>query len=410
LGLSDNSAVTLAWRDSLTGLHYLRRASDLAERGLTLDLHAYQCHVFLDWRELASTAKQPWDRLSDHLNGRGVANLDDALVNLELQPVHSALRALLDSGLVRQFADLAEHPRTLDVGVNKEIEAERAELFEAAWTRCENFLRVSQRAYQERAGNEASSVQPANPSLLRTAYRMRLRAAMRVPVVESLFAAPWPAVARSVLPSPSPQLTATAMWGPVLGWSVLELLAESIDRENPERVALDLFDRLRLRETFAQAFAALGFEGEESWRVTARIKVGLLTWAGVGKPVEAIATTEPTEVTGARVALSPDLWLDPDVRWLCGVHEAEGHDYMVRERYEELLWWLLMPSLLRLAGETAPSQVAANRAAVRKMSRTIEEALATAEAAGYRVDLLRQRPSSDEVMVKEKPVQAAPET
>jgi hypothetical protein len=98
------------------------------------------------------------------------------------------------------------------------------------------------------------------------------------------------------------------------------------------------------------------------------------------------------------------------VRWLCGVHEAEGHDYMVRERYEELLWWLLMPSLLRLAGETAPSQVAANRAAVRKMSRTIEEALATAEAAGYRVDLLRQRPSSDEVMVKEKPVQAAPET
>jgi hypothetical protein len=200
------------------------------------------------------------------------------------------------------------------------------------------------------------------------------------------------------------------MWGPVLGWCVLELLAESIDRENPERVALDLFDRLRLRETFAQAFAALGFEGEESWRVTARIKVGLLTWAGVGKPVEAIATTEPTEVTGARVALSPDLWLDPDVRWLCGVHEAEGHDYMVRERYEELLWWLLMPSLLRLAGETAPSQVAANRAAVRKMSRTIEEALATAEAAGYRVDLLRQRPSSDEVMVKEKPVQAAPET
>ncbi len=414
LGLSDNSSVTLAWRDSLTGLHYLRRASDLAERGLTVDLHAYQCHVFLDWRELASTAKQPWDRLSDHLNGRGVANLDDALVNLELQPVHSALRALLDSGLVRQFADLAEHPRTLDVGVNKEIEAERAEFFEAAWTRCENFLRVSQRTYQERAGNEASGVQPANPSLLRAAYRMRLRAAMRVPVVESLFAAPWPAVARCVLPSPSPQLTATAMWGPVLGWCVLELLAESIDRENPERVALDLFDCLRLRETFAQAFAALGYEGEESWRVTARIKVGLLTWAGVGKPEEAIATTEPESVTDEWVAFSPELWpalwSDPDVRWLCGVHEAEGHEYLVRERYEELLWWLLMPSLLRLAGESAPSQVAANRNAVRTMSRTIEEALATAEAAGYRVDLLRQRPSSDEAMVNKQPEPAVPET
>jgi hypothetical protein len=76
------------------------------------------------------------------------------------------------------------------------------------------------------------------------------------------------------------------MWGPVLGWCVLELLAESIDAENPEIVALGLFDRLRLREPFAQAFGALGFEGEESWRVAARIKVLLLTGAGVGQQKE----------------------------------------------------------------------------------------------------------------------------
>jgi len=66
----------IAWRDSLTGLEYLRRGNDLAERGLTLDIHAYQCHVFLDWRELQSpgTALGP---LCDQLNGSGVPNLDD---------------------------------------------------------------------------------------------------------------------------------------------------------------------------------------------------------------------------------------------------------------------------------------------------------------------------------------------
>jgi glycosidase len=388
LGLSDNSSAIVAWRDSLTSLEYLRRASDFAERGLTLNLHAYQCQVFLDWREHYATQEKPWDRLCDHLNGRGVANLEDALVNLELQPVHDALRALLDSGTVRLFADLAEHPRTLAVGVNKKIEAERNVYFEDAWARCESFLRRSQQAYLARAGNEASYVQPTNPSLLRAAYRARLRAAMRIPAVESLFPAPWTMAARRMLPSPSPHLTATAMWGPVLGWCALELLAESIDAENPERIALDLFDRLRLREPFAQAFTALGFEGEEGWRVAARVKVGLLTWAGVGKPEKATAATDPEAVTSERVALSPVLWLDPDVRWLTGVHEAEGREYLVRERYEELLWWLLMPSLLRLAGETAPSRIAANRAAVRTMSRAIEEELAAAEAAGYRVDML----------------------
>ena len=55
------------------------------------------------------------------------------------------------------------------------------------------------------------------------------------------------------------------------------------------------------------------------------------------------------------MAFAPALWLDPDVRWLTGVHEAEGHDLPGSRAYEELLWWLLMPSLLRLAGELLPA-------------------------------------------------------
>jgi glycosidase len=432
LGLSGDDAAILAFRDSLTGLEHLRRASELNEKGLALDLHAYQCHVFLDWRELRATAEKPWDRLCDQLNGSGVPNLEDALVNLELRPVHTALRLQLDSAIVRLLADLAEHPRTIGGGKDKRIERERNEFFELAWARCETFVRLAQRAYASRTAHElgmASVVQPDEPESLAPVFRERLRAAMRIPAIEALFPVPWTAAARRVLPSPSPQFTATAMWGPVLGWCVLELLAESIDAENPERVALDLFDRLRLRETFAQAFAALGFEGEEGWRVAARIKVVLLTGAGVGREKEpavaaeasppvadapedvyeataaeaelAIPASDP--VSGAaelaseeeRVAIAPDLWLDPDVRWLTGVHEAEGHAYLVRESYEELLWWMLMPSLLRLAGETAPS-----RAVVEQMSKTVEEALQTAEAADYRIDALLktdQETSTDEI-------------
>ncbi len=83
------------------------------------------------------------------------------------------------------------------------------------------------------------------------------------------------------------------------------------------------------------------------------------------------------------MVLAPALWLDPDVRWLCGVHESEGHVYLIRELYEELLWWLLMPSLLNLAGEDARS-----RDAVKELSNTVKAALASAEAAGYRIDSL----------------------
>jgi glycosidase len=426
LGLSGDYANVIAFRDSLTGLHYLRRAGDLLDRGLTLDLHAYQCHVFLDWREMRSTAQYPWDRLCDSLNGRGVPNLDDALVGLELEPVHDALRRQLEPGIVRMFADLAEHPRSRAAGKNSEIDREgielreRKEFFDQAWARCENLLRTAQAVYVARVPEEQRpSINKGltDPGRLAPVFRERLRAALRIPAIEALFPTPWTAAARRMLPSPSPQFTATAMWGPILAWCALELLAESIDSEEPERVALDLFDRLRLREPFAQAFMALGFEGEEAWRVAARIKVVLLTGAGVGKSDEASEIAEPAALaeeasseeakapgkealavdvpkqlsraeepstpTDEKLALASSLWFDPDVRWLTGVHEAEGHLYLVRESYEELLWWLLMPSLLRLAGEPAPG-----RADVEELSKTVEEALATAEGANYRIDEL----------------------
>ena len=325
-------------------------------------------------------------------------------MKLELQPVHDALRWQLEPGIVRLFADLAENARPVAVSKKGKLSQERDEFFKQAQARCENLLRVAQAAYVARLpeGDRAGvSKRLTDPSLLAPAFKERLRAAMRLPAMEALFPAPWTAAARRMLPSASPQFTATAMWGPILAWCVLELLAESINIEEPERVALDLFDRLRLREPFAQSFTALGFEGEEAWRVAARIKVVLLTGAGVGKteavpeeaepviPAEADATVSKSgsesaaEPIDEKVALAPSLWHDPDVRWLTGVHEAEGHIYLVRELYEELLWWLQMPSLVRLAGEPAPS-----RAAVMELGKTIEEALATAEAAHYRIDEL----------------------
>jgi hypothetical protein len=422
LGLDTTSGAVIAWRDSLTGLEYLRRAKDLSERGLNLNLHAYQCHVFLDWRELYATAEKPWDRLCDQLNGRGVPNLDDALVNLELRPVHDALRQQLDPAVVRLLADMAEHPNVPSAKISKTIEQQRREFSEMAWARCEIFLHEAQMAYASRvagANKLTGAGQPVDPVLLATAFHQRLSAVLRIPAVEAQFPEPWDVAARRVLPSSSPQFAAAAMWGPVFGWCVLELLAKSIDAENPERAALDLFDWLRLREPFAQAFAALGFEDEESWRAAARIKVLLLSRAGIGKVTEAsgkakvsatgrksagvIGSDEPPEGTGIRKPtadkpamgkqvvieqqtglLPPDLWLDPDVRWLTGVHQAQGQEYLVREPYEELLWWLQLPAILRLAGEPT-----VNHKAAKEMSEAVEEALHKAEASGYRIDALR---------------------
>jgi hypothetical protein len=83
--------------------------------------------------------------------------------------------------------------------------------------------------------------------------------------------------------------------------------------------------------------------------------------------------------------IDPDLWLDPDVRWLTGVHEADRHEYLVRESYEELLWWLQLPDLLNLAAQTGPA-----RHEVQRIASLVREDLEAAAAAQYRVDVLRR--------------------
>jgi glycosidase len=413
LGFAGDSGAILAYRDVLTGLEYLRRAGEFNERGLTFHLHAYQCHVLMDWHEKWATAEHPWDRLCDQLNGRGVPSLEDALIDMELQPMYQALRSLLDQDTIRLLTDLAEHPRStagngsVSPAIDRKASRKRSELFNVAWARCEAFVRIAQQAWRARGGEQAPFIMPG---LLGPAFRERLAAAMRIPVVEALFPKPWTAAARRVLPSPSPQLTATAMWAPIIAWCALETLAESINAEKPEEIALEAFDRLRLRQPLGESFKALGFEGEAGWRAAARIKVVLLMLAQKGRAltIESADNSQTAVGSGAKVEpklaapqeplttpVAPEtpepivcgipraLWSDPDVRWLTGVHDAGDSTYVVCEPYEELLWWLQMPELLKIAAQPSP-----DKSEVKALSVKVHQASAEADKAGYRLQTM----------------------
>jgi len=417
LGLQDRGAI-VACRDSLTGLEYLRRAHDIADRGVTLSLHAYQCHVFLDWREMYSTADKHWDRLCDYLGGRGVPSIDDALVQLELRPVHDALRAALDPAVVRMFADSVEAPPVQGATLEKRNGKKQSEVLDSAWGRCEELLASVLPAWA-RLSRERAGARPIRPESLAPIYRKCLRSAMRLLSVEALIPPPWSAAARRVLPNSSPDVPSTALWGPVMSWCLLQTLALAIDEDHVERTPLDLFDRLRLREPLAQAFQALGMEGERGWRAAARLKILLMIEAGVdaepkaqpkaatpaaskldeaaqavvaeavsAAPAASPAPAKPGDSdgdTGPKSVIPAALWKDPDVRWLTGYNEADGHTYVIREPFEELLWWLSLPSLLKLANMTVPTRNAAAAIAAR-----INQALTAVEKAGYRIDALLQ--------------------
>jgi hypothetical protein len=328
--------------------------------------------------------------------------------------VHDALRHALDPAVVRMLAEAVEVSHTGGAPSEKKNGKRQSEFLDAAWGRCEELLRPAAAAWARLEGERANA-RPLRPDSLALVYRKYLRDAMRLLAVESIFPGPLPPAARRVLPASSPKVPATALWGPVMALCLFQVLAEGIDEDDRSHTALHLFDRLRLREPLAHAFNALGLEGEWGWRAAARLKVLLIIQSHVTplrtattgqsssaaqKPappaetltVEDVATSlsAPKERGEPLDPIIPqDLWQDPDVRWLTGFNEAEGHAYVVREPFEELLWWLSLPELLKLAAVTVPS-----RAAGTELNRRIQLSLSAVEKAGYRVDaLMKQQPA-----------------
>ncbi len=104
LGISGDPDAFVGFRDERSGLEYLLQATSLHDRGLRLTLDAYRCRVFTGFRELRDASGRPWSRLAAGIGDRGVPSLDDAMRDLELTPVHDALReAVAEPVRLRDF-------------------------------------------------------------------------------------------------------------------------------------------------------------------------------------------------------------------------------------------------------------------------------------------------------------------
>ena len=343
LGLPRDAARFLICRDVVMGLEYLHRSRALADEGLRLELEAYTCRVFVDWREVVGDGVRPWDALAERLGGRGVPNVHEAMLMLLLEPVHVALRAVLDPALVASL--LSGTPARADA-------ADRVRAFLAAAH--ELAKRGSDVTLVEFRGDEESALQ---------AFEKHVDAVMNIPALEARFGAPWPSDARALVAPHN-----AAALGALLGWCALEALGRACDPANAAESAARLFDSLRLRVVLAEARGAARPRGRgmlAGRRACARRARSRAVGPGRG----------PAPV---RAALD---WIrDPDAAWLTGVNEYQGVRYFVKEPFERLVWWMALPALLDLAAAASPSPQS-----VRALERDITAFMKAAAIAGYRL-------------------------
>ncbi len=392
LDLPGNGAI-LAYRDHVTSLEHLRRASDLRDHGLTFSLHGYQHVVLLNWRVLQPSATHPWDRLCDALGHSGVYSVDEALSQLRLRPLHEALRQTLTSESLHAFVSLARRAAASREGgaFAKDLLDAPAKLPAASRTAEVAPLDPALQQFVDHARAFAAAASaalcqaaapPADPlpadAPPADALPALVLAAVSLPQRLAAIPREFEQALGKVFPNALEDVHADHLWAPVLAWLALHALpGQSSDSAD--------FDELLLRPALAEAFSSVGLKGEDAWRASARIRI-LFKYRHVAEPVSAVQTEA--------------FWADPDVRWLAGLHEHGGKLYFNREQFEELLCWLHLPALLAPLPVEPPSA-------------PIEHAARAAAKAGYSLEsflvLVHAEPPQEEADPVVEAVEASPE-
>jgi len=105
------------FRDHTSKLEYIRDNRGLIEKGLYVEVDAYNYHTFLDFREVRDSEWDHYAIINNYLNGRGVPNIEASMHELFLQPIHNRFKDLVNASMFKMLIDVnvktiaAELPR-----------------------------------------------------------------------------------------------------------------------------------------------------------------------------------------------------------------------------------------------------------------------------------------------------------
>jgi hypothetical protein len=334
LGLHDREDYYCIFRDHVSGLEYIRPSKELWQKGLYVELGAYKCHVFLDFREMQDNAWHHYAHLTAYLNGRGVPSIQEALKETFLQPVHHAFKELVSTATFQRLIDarLTEPEGQVDQALLAEVEAK---------TVC---LLGEIKQFTGATGDETTLAQE---------MRRELEGLLRLPVLESRFPRPDSAEHRAVVEYLTANLPDVPfLWGSLLGWWCVHSLGKIVGQAGFEGQSRSWVDEWLLGKVIAGALRDLGLDEPAAWQAVGLIKLltGHQRWFAVDAP----------DTRSRAYQVLKALLQDDEVQLFLQVNRYQGVLWFNKEAFGQLLWWLLLLAVveigadpLRPAAETA---------------------------------------------------------
>ncbi len=357
LGLNNDPAYFCIFRDHVTGREYLRSSRELCEKGLYVELDAYRYQVFLDFREVRDDDRQTYARLASFLEGGGVASIEDALREMNLQPIQQPFKEVANAALFRQLLS-ARAPEPPLPGVLAAVEY--------------RLLRVLHEIKQltGAAGDEQA---------LAREIRSQLTTLLRLPAwPEALAASPTAEVREAVAFLQTNLRDDPFRWGTLLGWVVVSRLGKIAGDKDFAAHSRTWIDEWRLGRILGDTLQKLGLDDGRARQAVTLVKL-LTTHQGW------FAAGAPEELRPARVLES--LLRDEDVQQFLQVNRYQEVLWFSKETFEQLLGSLFLVATVDLAGR-APEPAERQAESLVSYYRIIEELLRAGQESGYQVERL----------------------
>ena len=363
LGLHAEPGCFLVMREERSGLWFLRRSRDIAERGLALALDGYQSQVFLDLFEARDDGRGLYDELCDSLGGRGVPDLSEALEDLALKELYAILGRLAGRNLFTGLRSLVEpglpaaKRRKEALALAEKLAPAAKEFYAAVGGLLDAERPDGESEAEAEAGNEDAGTADAGVPLPERAIAATLRfsrgilAAAELAILSDEAAAPHAGKARpkAVEPGtaePAPPATVLAgrgvagllrkPWGAekAAACLVLEGLVALAGRTSPGEAARRIIERAFLERKLREAMRAAGVPGDETYRSVALAVTFLARSGELALALDGSRTQGPAARACEIEAL---LEGDEDFRHKLGVNLFDGVEWFNKEAFEEAL-------------------------------------------------------------------------
>ncbi len=315
------------YRDYVSGLEYIRPSLDIMEKGLFLELHAYESRVFLDFREVMDDEWGSYRRVNEYLAGRGVPNVQDALQELLLQPVLYPLRQIINPGYLRFLigSRMTDSDGVLLPGLFEEARAKLDVLMD---------------------GIELFTGSANERERLHQELRAGLRLALSLPTLEERYPLPgskkYQQAVKYLQQGSSVQEEST--WALLFSWLYLHNLGKLSENVNFETVTSDWMQEWLFNRVFTDTIQSMGASEERVIEQAHILKILVTQQCWFDKLVRPAA-----EQVSAPPFLKNlmETWLaDSDIQQYLKINRFEDVLWFNKDRFKSFVWWMVFLAVM----------------------------------------------------------------